>query len=663
MSSSRRFLVYQALVLGFATAAMAVLAPRLLMIERGVLGNVLLSLALTAGAALALATAAAALHLRRHRYLLRALAMGSHGLETEDLGGLAELATALAVRFFVLSGAVFAAWMLPGLRPAGLDGGRATALGLLCLTILGAAAIPYYVLARRATMKLVETAPLGPITQLLEQAEKVGEPEARVQRKMLLAVVAPVALVGTGAVLIAHAHVRNLVETSARETAALVARTALEPTPGPLPEAGREEAAAAAKTLGFDARIERASADPNGEDAEQKSQASPREPLAFRRETDGSLAARVPLEDGVAIVRFAPTLPSGGAPAGVVIALAAVLGAALVGSLFGRALARDLVLATRRLRGLGTETVLRGDATLEEAARFDAVRALGRAVDTLASRFRVFAAAQERAIEARAAALRMRGLLFASVSHDLKSPLNAILGFAELVGREPLAPEQRESLELITSRGRELLALIETILDAARVEAGQLTLAPRLVPMPVLLREAATKARELATGAAAEIDLRVEGDPPAVPLDPTYGTRAVAVVIAHAMRLATAASPPVKSPIRVRAVMPSAHDAPPDAVHLKPRMPINAPMLVEVAMPPTSTDPAELEALFARQVTSRGRGLTLGLSLARSVIELHGGAVEVASTNDDLPVVRFWLALALPERRPRLSSMPALGVG
>jgi signal transduction histidine kinase len=49
------------------------------------------------------------------------------------------------------------------------------------------------------------------------------------------------------------------------------------------------------------------------------------------------------------------------------------------------------------------------------------------------------------------------------------------------------------------------------------------------------------------------------------------------------------------------------------------------------------------------------------LSLARSIIELHGGSVTVDGTPDGVPVVQCWLPLAIPGRRPRLSSKPALG--
>ena len=71
--------------------------------------------------------------------------------------------------------------------------------------------------------------------------------------------------------------------------------------------------------------------------------------------------------------------------------------------------------------------------------RYTQVAALNNAIDILAGRFRIFARAQERAIEARAAARKLRSLLFASVSHDLRSPLNSILGFAGLVRQKPLS--------------------------------------------------------------------------------------------------------------------------------------------------------------------------------------------------------------------------------
>src|SRR5690606_5747372 len=102
--------------------------------------------------------------------------------------------------------------------------------------------------------------------------------------------------------------------------------------------------------------------------------------------------------------------------------------------------------------------------------RLRLIAELAGAIDALTVRFGVFAQAQEGAIRARSTAVRARGLFFASVSHDLKSPLNSILGFIQLVSMQPLSQGQQESVEAIETRARELPALIETILDAARVE-------------------------------------------------------------------------------------------------------------------------------------------------------------------------------------------------
>jgi signal transduction histidine kinase len=62
------------------------------------------------------------------------------------------------------------------------------------------------------------------------------------------------------------------------------------------------------------------------------------------------------------------------------------------------------------------------------------------------------------------------------MSHELKAPLNAVLGFAAILEQGPLTDGQRESVGIIEQRGRELQYLIETILDTARAAAGELSL-------------------------------------------------------------------------------------------------------------------------------------------------------------------------------------------
>ncbi|MBI4699927.1 MAG: HAMP domain-containing histidine kinase, partial [Deltaproteobacteria bacterium] len=304
----------------------------------------------------------------------------------------------------------------------------------------------------------------------------------------------------------------------------------------------------------------------------------------------------------------------------------------------GRALSADLALATQQISDLGTERVLRGGARVARPARFAAVAELGQAIEALAERFRIFAAAQERAIEAREAAQRMKGLLFASVSHDLKSPLSAILGLAELVQSEPLDPAQVESLEMVLSRGRELLALIETILDAARVEAGQLALIPQRVPVAELVRAALAKAGDLHGRRDVEVLVDLAEDLPDLEVDPTYGARALGVLVAHAAATAAAAGERL---VRLRATVagPGAAGA--------PTQPAGPPLLrLDVEHAPSSLRPSLLEDQLAGRSATRGRGLVLALGLARSIVELHGGRVDVGRGPHGAAIASFALPVA-----------------
>jgi signal transduction histidine kinase len=648
---TRRILSRQTTVGIGSSLAIAGFAPRLLGLEDGVASSVL-----TAGAGLALIAftlmmVSSIVTLRRHRGAIAAIARGEATISPHELGHLAGIPGQLSTRSFLAAALTSALVLVPGVRPDGLDDGRAVSLLILTITFLGASTIPLYVLVRRATLDLFEIAPPEPLTALLETLEYQSKPAQRIHYRLLLAVMAPVALVGVGAVLIAHAQLRTFTEQNSRNTAILLARATLDRGPGGARgEAARADAIAAAAELGYLAVIDKAKVAPPPKapsaapDAPPGPTPDPTLEPTWSRESDGQIAVIVPLDVGHATVRFSADLSARHISGGAAIGLLGLVLAAIFGRLFGRALADDLVAATKSVRLLGTESVLRGTTRMARPARFAVVESLARAIEALTQRFQVFAAAQERALAARAAAQHMRGLLFASVSHDLKSPLNAILGFAELVGQEQLTSAQHESLSLISKRGRELLGLIETILDAARVEAEQLDLFPRPSSVERLVTEGIRKARELSGEVDLPITVEITEGLPLVPLDPSYGLRALAVIVAHAIRSGT--SQPGARAVRLRALLPT---------------PPFGKVCIEVEYGSRDVTREELVKLFARQATGRGEGLTLGLSLARSVIELHGGAVDVSGEQDGVPVCRIYLPTRSPSLRPKLSSFPALG--
>jgi signal transduction histidine kinase len=184
-----------------------------------------------------------------------------------------------------------------------------------------------------------------------------------------------------------------------------------------------------------------------------------------------------------------------------------------------------------------------------------------------------------------------------------------------------LCAAQRESLELIATRGRELVALIETILDAARVEAGELRLTPAAIDVRTWLLDASRLARRLApAGAETHVD-HADGLPRVV-ADPVYLGRALAIVMAHAMR------------------SPTIDGAPAAVVVWASPERRGAGIRVEVRYPEaTTTTEAELAARFEQGLAAGGRGLTLALGLSRSVVELHRGTLRVERTPRGAPVV------------------------
>ena len=74
------------------------------------------------------------------------------------------------------------------------------------------------------------------------------------------------------------------------------------------------------------------------------------------------------------------------------------------------------------------------------------------------------------------AASRAKTEFLSSMSHEIRTPMNAILGMADLIGESDLGSERRRYLDTIISNGNALLALINSILDLARVESGRMRL-------------------------------------------------------------------------------------------------------------------------------------------------------------------------------------------
>ncbi|MEQ9506325.1 MAG: HAMP domain-containing sensor histidine kinase [Hyphomonas sp.] len=208
--------------------------------------------------------------------------------------------------------------------------------------------------------------------------------------------------------------------------------------------------------------------------------------------------------------------------------------------------------------------------------------------------------------------LRSRTAFFASLGHDLKTPLNAILGYAEVMQAELMGPMPKPYADypsIIHESGTDLLLLVDDILDLARSEAGQ----PRLEPEPVDLTASGESVVRQLTGQAARAG---------VTLKLKTGDEVWADADARAVRQ-------IWQNLVSNAIKYSASGK---TVTLETRIDGGAAMLI-VADRGTGIAAADLGRLtepFA-QGTGAKPGTGLGLSVVRRFAELHGGTLRIES--------------------------------
>lgn len=199
---------------------------------------------------------------------------------------------------------------------------------------------------------------------------------------------------------------------------------------------------------------------------------------------------------------------------------------------------------------------------------------------------------------------RFKAELLAGVSHDLRTPLATIVFTLQSLQKFAVdhgVEARAELLDLAESEARRLSELVETLLSASRIEAGQTPVRLEPVSVSEIVAAALTDAR---SGAA----LSVADDLPLISADPALATRALANVISNAVQYGNG------SPISVSARLES-HN-----------------VLVEVSDkgPGLGENPERLFQKFVRGVDVDGRapGLGLGLALARTFMESQGGALS-----------------------------------
>jgi signal transduction histidine kinase len=166
--------------------------------------------------------------------------------------------------------------------------------------------------------------------------------------------------------------------------------------------------------------------------------------------------------------------------------------------------------------GLGPDTARWGLLllTLNTISTMISNRAAARRMDELTNGLRE---ERERALEA----ARAKSTFIAVTSHELRTPMNGLLGMAHALERSNLDPTQREQIDLMIRSGDSLMQLLNDVLDLSRIESGKVELAPVAVDPRAIVgdvvdawRDAAVfKGLSLFAGFDAEVPAWVRVDP------------------------------------------------------------------------------------------------------------------------------------------------------
>jgi signal transduction histidine kinase len=252
---------------------------------------------------------------------------------------------------------------------------------------------------------------------------------------------------------------------------------------------------------------------------------------------------------------------------------------------------------------------------------------------TLGAAFNEMAAELELEASQRDRLDRLKDEFVLTASHELRSPLTSVQGFAELLmmERDTLTPKQVETVEIILDNCRHLVRLLNDLLDLARSDAGRLAVTPKPTAVAPLIEDSVRTMRAQTEAANQTLIQSVQPDLPLIEVEAD----------------------------RIRQILvnllTNAHEYSPEGASIE----VNARAIdAEVEIAVTDDGPgipeSQLDHIFERFVrgdaglTQRVGGTGLGLAISKSLVELHGGTIEVEST----PGVgsRFSFRLPVPSR-------------
>jgi signal transduction histidine kinase/CheY-like chemotaxis protein len=209
---------------------------------------------------------------------------------------------------------------------------------------------------------------------------------------------------------------------------------------------------------------------------------------------------------------------------------------------------------------------------------------------------------------------------FTNISHEMRTPLNAILGVSEQLKSTPLNEEQRPMSKLLDTSSSMLLSAVNEVLDFSRLEARKLTLAKTPFRYKRILKEVADTTRILAEQKKLELELVQENTPDLlVDGDPYRLKQIITNLTANAIKFTD------KGKVSI-------------IVELKNNDAENIQLIIKVKDTGIGIAPANIPLIFNEfsQVIDSNRqdwqiGSGLGLTISKKLVDLHKGKISVES--------------------------------
>jgi two-component system cell cycle sensor histidine kinase PleC len=216
-------------------------------------------------------------------------------------------------------------------------------------------------------------------------------------------------------------------------------------------------------------------------------------------------------------------------------------------------------------------------------------------------------------------ASKVKSEFIANMSHELRTPLNTVIGFAKLLGehqkRRLKENEIVEYADLIRDAATHLLAIINDILDISKMQSGKYTLDTREVGLDEILQVSLASFEPTALEDQVQLESQIDPELPTVRGDPAKLRKVFGNLISNAIRFT-----PPGGTVSVDARATQDGGA---AVCVR-----------DTGLGMSSEEIAVALAPFAQVDASRSRwheGTGLGLPIAKALVQLHGGQLDIRS--------------------------------